>query len=87
MALFRTINAPEPLPPIAGDGVILRTPQMADFAVWSRSVLAEQGIEGQVMIAYLNGNPAAMAVDGLARYLSRKQMDPGNEARSTIAGA
>jgi ribosomal-protein-alanine N-acetyltransferase len=35
MALFRSISSPEPLPPIAGDRVILRTPQMADFAVWS----------------------------------------------------
>jgi ribosomal-protein-alanine N-acetyltransferase len=35
MVLFRTTNSPEPLPPIAGDGVILRTPQMTDFAAWS----------------------------------------------------
>ena len=35
MALFRTISAPEPLPPIVGDGVILRTPQMSDFPAWA----------------------------------------------------
>ena len=35
MALFRTISSPEPLPPITGDGVTLRTPQMTDFAAWS----------------------------------------------------
>jgi len=35
MALFRTTSSPEPLPPISGDGVILRTPQMTDFAAWS----------------------------------------------------
>jgi ribosomal-protein-alanine N-acetyltransferase len=35
MALFRTISSPEPLPPIAGDGVVLRTPQVTDFATWS----------------------------------------------------
>jgi [ribosomal protein S5]-alanine N-acetyltransferase len=35
MALFRTISSPEPLPPIAGDTVLLRTPQMADFAAWT----------------------------------------------------
>ncbi len=35
MALFRTISSPEPLPPISGDGVILRTPQMADFPAWA----------------------------------------------------
>ena len=34
MALFRTISSPEPLPPIAGDGVVLRMPQMSDFAAW-----------------------------------------------------
>ncbi len=35
MALFRALNSPEPLPPIAGDGVLLRTPQMADYAAWA----------------------------------------------------
>lgn len=35
MALFRTINSPEPLPPIEGDSVILRTPQMNDFSAWT----------------------------------------------------
>ncbi len=35
MALFRTINSPEPLPPIEGGSVILRTPQMNDFAAWT----------------------------------------------------
>ena len=36
MALFRTLSSPEPLPPIVGDGVILRTPQMADYTRWSQ---------------------------------------------------
>jgi ribosomal-protein-alanine N-acetyltransferase len=35
MALFRALSSPEPIPPIAGDGIILRTPQMADFAAWA----------------------------------------------------
>jgi ribosomal-protein-alanine N-acetyltransferase len=35
MAFFRTINFSEPLPSIAGDGVTLRIPQMADFAEWA----------------------------------------------------
>jgi len=35
MALFRSIGAPEPLPPIIGEGVLLRTPQMADFPAWA----------------------------------------------------
>src|SRR6201995_3655782 len=36
MALFRTLGAPEPLPPITGDGVVLRAPQMADYAAWTQ---------------------------------------------------
>jgi [ribosomal protein S5]-alanine N-acetyltransferase len=35
MALFRAISSPEPLPPIEGDGIMLRTPQMADFPAWT----------------------------------------------------
>jgi ribosomal-protein-alanine N-acetyltransferase len=35
MALFRTLSSPEQLPPIAGDGVVLRMPQMTDFAPWA----------------------------------------------------
>ena len=35
MAFFRTINFAEPLPSIAGDGVLLRTPQMTDYAEWA----------------------------------------------------
>ena len=35
MVLFRATSSPEPLPPIDGDGVYLRTPQMTDYAAWS----------------------------------------------------
>ena len=35
MALFRTLNSPEPLPPVAGEGVILRMPQMTDYQAWA----------------------------------------------------
>ena len=35
MAFFRTINFSEPLPSIEGDGVVLRTPQMTDYADWA----------------------------------------------------
>ena len=35
MAFFRTINFSEPPPSIAGDGVMLRPPQMTDFAEWA----------------------------------------------------
>jgi [ribosomal protein S5]-alanine N-acetyltransferase len=34
MALFRTLSSPEPLPPIVGERIILRTPQMADYQAW-----------------------------------------------------
>ena len=35
MAFFRTINFSEPLPPIAGQGVTLRAPQMTDYGDWA----------------------------------------------------
>jgi len=35
MAFFRTINFSEPLPSVAGDGVVLRTPQITDYAEWA----------------------------------------------------
>ncbi len=34
MAFFRPINFTDPLPSIAGDGVILRTPQVTDHSEW-----------------------------------------------------
>ena len=35
MAFFRTINFSEPLPSVIGEGIILRTPQMTDYADWA----------------------------------------------------
>jgi ribosomal-protein-alanine N-acetyltransferase len=35
MAFFRTVSFSEQLPAIAGDGVLLRVPQMADFGEWA----------------------------------------------------
>jgi ribosomal-protein-alanine N-acetyltransferase len=35
MALFRTLSSPEPLPPIAGQGVVLRMPQLTDYQAWA----------------------------------------------------
>jgi ribosomal-protein-alanine N-acetyltransferase len=43
MAFFRTSNFSDPLASIAGDGVSLRTPQMADYAEWA--ALREQSRE------------------------------------------
>ncbi len=36
MALFRSISSPEALPPVNGDGVVLKTPQMSDYAQWAQ---------------------------------------------------
>jgi [ribosomal protein S5]-alanine N-acetyltransferase len=35
MAFFRTINFTDPLSPVSGDGVTLRTPQMTDYSAWA----------------------------------------------------
>lgn len=35
MAFFRTVGSVEALPTIKGDGVVLRPPQMADYAEWT----------------------------------------------------
>ena len=35
MALFRSLSSPEPLPPIVGEGIALRVPQMSDFPAWA----------------------------------------------------
>ena len=35
MALFRSLSSPEPLPPVAAEGIVLRAPQMADYAAWA----------------------------------------------------
>lgn len=43
MALFRTVSFAEPVPAIEGRGVLLRTPQMADYGEWAH--LREQSRE------------------------------------------
>ena len=35
MAFFRTVSFSEQLPAIVGDGVVLRAPQMSDYADWA----------------------------------------------------
>lgn len=35
MAFFRTINFADPLPSVAGEGVLLRMPQATDYADWT----------------------------------------------------
>ncbi len=36
MAFFRTVSFTEPMPAIAGSGIYLRAPQMADYAEWAQ---------------------------------------------------
>ena len=48
MAFFRTINFSEPLPSIVGEGVILRAPQMTDYAEWAALREAEPRISHAV---------------------------------------
>jgi [ribosomal protein S5]-alanine N-acetyltransferase len=43
MAFFRTINFSDPLPSVAGEGVLLRTPQATDYNDWA--ALREQSRE------------------------------------------
>jgi ribosomal-protein-alanine N-acetyltransferase len=35
MAFFRTMNFSDPQPSVSGDGVVLRTPQVTDYAEWA----------------------------------------------------
>jgi ribosomal-protein-alanine N-acetyltransferase len=35
MAFFRSVTMNEPMPALAGEGVVLRPPQMTDFAEWA----------------------------------------------------
>jgi ribosomal-protein-alanine N-acetyltransferase len=35
MAFFRTVSSAETLPAVTGDGIVLRAPQMADYAEWA----------------------------------------------------
>lgn len=35
MAFFRTLNFSDPTPSVAGEGVLLRTPQLTDFNEWA----------------------------------------------------
>jgi ribosomal-protein-alanine N-acetyltransferase len=66
MALFRTLSSPEPLPPVAGDGVILRTPQMSDYPAWAE--LREQSR------AFLTPWEPTWPPDDLTRAAYRQRM-------------
>jgi ribosomal-protein-alanine N-acetyltransferase len=66
MALFRTLGSPEPFPPISGQGVLLRTPQMSDFAAWAE--LRESSR------AFLSPWEPTWPLDDLTRHAFRQRM-------------
>ncbi|MEI7804683.1 MAG: GNAT family protein [Hyphomicrobiales bacterium] len=43
MAFFRTVSFSEPMPAITGNGIMLRMPQMADYAEWAELREASRG--------------------------------------------
>ncbi len=43
MAFFRTVSFSEPMPAITGNGIMLRMPQMADYAEWAQLREASRG--------------------------------------------
>jgi ribosomal-protein-alanine N-acetyltransferase len=66
MALFRTISASDPLPPILGDGVMLRAPQPGDYAEWSALREASR--------AFLTPWEPTWPVDDLTRAAFRQRL-------------
>ena len=74
MAFFRTVSSSEALPVISGEGVILRAPQMADFAEWS--ALRELSRDGRIF-------KIAVSIEDLPGQLSRVARAIG-DARGSI---
>lgn len=66
MAFFRVANHSEAPPLVRGDGVVLRTPQMADFARWS--ALREESR------AFLTPWEPVWPVDDLTRSAYRRRL-------------
>jgi ribosomal-protein-alanine N-acetyltransferase len=66
MALFRTLGSPEPFPPISGQGVLMRTPQMSDFAAWAELREASR--------AFLTPWEPTWPLDDLTRSAFRQRM-------------
>jgi ribosomal-protein-alanine N-acetyltransferase len=66
MAFFRTINFSEPLPSIVGEGVMLRPPQMTDYAEWA--ALREQSR------AFLTPWEPTWPADDLSRSAFRRRL-------------
>jgi [ribosomal protein S5]-alanine N-acetyltransferase len=66
MAFFRTVSFSEPLPIIEGDGVYVRSPQMADYAEWTAVREASR--------AFLTPWEPTWPVDDLTRSAFRRRL-------------
>lgn len=66
MALFRTLSSPEPLPPIIGERVVLRIPQMQDYVAWAELREASR--------AFLKPWEPTWPVDDLTRGAYRQRL-------------
>ena len=66
MAFFRTINFSDPLPTVIGDGVILRIPQVTDYAEWAE--LREQSRD------FLTPWEPTLPADDLSRSAFRRRI-------------
>jgi [ribosomal protein S5]-alanine N-acetyltransferase len=66
MAFFRTVGFSEPASVIEGDGVVLRAPQMADFAEWAALREASR--------AFLTPWEPTWPVDDLTRAAFRRRL-------------
>jgi ribosomal-protein-alanine N-acetyltransferase len=78
MAFFRSINFSEPPPAIAGDGVMLRTPQIADYGEWA--VLREASRD------FLTPWEPTWPVDDLTRSAFRRRLRRYSEDIRTDQG-
>ena len=66
MALFRSFVAAEPGPSLAGDGVVLRVPQMADYEAWAELRAASR--------AFLKPWEPTWPADDLTRAAFRRRL-------------
>ena len=66
MAFFRTVSFSEPLPVIEGDGVYVRSPQMADYSEWAAVREASR--------AFLTPWEPTWPVDDLTRSAFRRRL-------------
>jgi ribosomal-protein-alanine N-acetyltransferase len=78
MAFFRTINFADPLPSVAGEGVLLRIPQAPDYADWT--ALREQSRD------FLTPWEPTWPADDLSRSAFRRRIRRYSEDLRTDQG-